>query len=54
MPRVIGFLSVAELRTQLTQLLEQRAAIDERVAKINEQLQEFENDRAPAKWWYPA
>jgi hypothetical protein len=59
MPRVIGFLSVAELRTQLTQLLEQRAAIDDKVAEINGWLQEFETERAecapaPVKWWYPA
>jgi hypothetical protein len=39
--------------------LEQRAAIDDKVAEINGWLQEFETERAEratarANWWYPA
>ncbi len=60
MPDTIAFLLVAELRAQLAQLLEQRAAIDDKVAEINDCLREIveaerpERAPAPAKWWYPA
>jgi hypothetical protein len=59
MPHAIAFLPVGELRTQLGELLERRAAIDDEIAEINECLREIEPERAeralpPAKWWYPA
>ncbi len=69
-PHVIDFVPpvppstpVAELedslRSRRTQLVEQRAQINDKIAEIDEWLREIEAERAehasaPAEWWYPA